>query len=251
MYQKERLDEILKLVKENGYVTVKYLTNALHYSNATVNRDLNHLESQGLITRTYGGVEAKEDTGVKLPFRYHKMKAEKRKIGERAASFVRDGETIFIDGSTTGEYMAEFLAGKKDLTVVTNNMTLAIRLSEYGISVYCLGGKVVEPPSMLDGVDTVASAARHKAHKMFFSTGFVTEDGKIGTAETYYLMHQTMVENSEEVYFLADHEKADNVLPKRFNRILFDLSKVRCVISGHEFSEETKRKFPNTLFEKV
>lgn len=252
MYQKERLESILKIVKSNGYTTVKYLTNTLHYSNATINRDLNYLEKQKQIKRTYGGVEIEDASAVPLPFRYHKMKAEKRRIGERAASFVSDGDTVFIDASTTGEYMAEFLAEKKNLTVITNNMALAARLSEYDICVYCLGGKIVEAPSMLDGVDAVECAMRHKADKMFFSTGYVTDDGRIGTGETYYLLHKSMAGNSKEIYFLVDHEKADaESLSKRFNRFLFAFDKVHCVISGHEFSEETRRKFPATRFEKV
>ena len=43
MYQKERLEQILSIVRQYGYVTVKFLVNELHYSNATVNRDLNVL----------------------------------------------------------------------------------------------------------------------------------------------------------------------------------------------------------------
>lgn len=57
MYQKERIDKIMEILKENGYVTVKYLIDKLHYSNATVNRDLNIMASRKLITRSYGGVE--------------------------------------------------------------------------------------------------------------------------------------------------------------------------------------------------
>ena len=68
MYQKERLDEILELLHKYGYVTVKYLVNALHYSNATINRDLNILESQGEIHRTHGGVELAERKGNGTPF---------------------------------------------------------------------------------------------------------------------------------------------------------------------------------------
>ena len=61
MYQKERIDKIMEILKENGYVTVKYLTDKLHYSNATVNRDLNIMASRKLITIRYGGVELCEN----------------------------------------------------------------------------------------------------------------------------------------------------------------------------------------------
>ena len=57
MYQNERTEKILNLIKSNGYVTVKYLVENLHYSKATINRDLNILAQSGKIKRTYGGAE--------------------------------------------------------------------------------------------------------------------------------------------------------------------------------------------------
>lgn len=248
MYQKERLDNILYIVKKNGYVTVKYLVSALHYSNATINRDLNVLESQKKVRRSYGGVEYVERKGVALPFRYHFMRSEKLKIGKKAAEFVQDGDTVFIDASTTAEYMTEYLTEKKNITVITNNMALVMHLSEYGINAICLGGKIIEPPYMLSGVETVENAMKHRADKMFFSTGYVSEDGQIGGGEGYFLLHSVMKNNSKEVYFLVDHEKLSQLPP---NLYLFDFSKITGVISDYEFSEETQRKYSNTKFYKV
>ena len=248
MYQKERLDEILELLHKYGYVTVKYLVNALHYSNATINRDLNILESQGEIHRTHGGVELAERKGVPLPFRYHKMKAEKLKIAKRASELVQDGDTLFIDGSTTAEYMSEFLVEKKDITVITNNITLVLRLSEYGIRAICLGGTVVERPSMLGGDETVENAMKYTADKMFFATAYVSKDGKIGTGSRY-LLFKTMAKNADKVYYLADHDKLNP--PVGTNRYVFDFNDVDGVISDYEFDEEVQRKYPRTQFIKV
>lgn len=247
MYQQERLENILRLVKQYGYVTVKYLVSTLHYSNATINRDLNALETQKKVRRSYGGVEYIEKKGVPLPFRYDFMRTEKLKIGKKAAEFICDGDTVFIDASTTAEYMTEFLMKKKDLTVITNNMALVLHLSEYGIKTICLGGKIVEQPCMLGGEDTVETAMKYQANKMFFSTGYVSEDGWIGEG-IYGLLHIVMAQNSNEVYYLADHKKLGE---KRLQRYLFDFSKVKGVISDHEFSKEIKRKYPNTQFYKV
>ena len=249
MYQKERLDKILSIVRHYGYVTVKYLVAELHYSNATVNRDLNCLEAQKLVHRTYGGVEAVEKKGVPIRFRYHKMKSAKLKIAKKAAELIKDGEIIFIDASTTAESMLEFLTQKKNIKVLTNNVSLVMRLSEAGISVVCLGGDVVESPCMLDGEDTVLAAMRYRAQKAFFSTGFFTKDGKIGSAPTYHLLHTVMVNNSMQSYFLADHEKLDAINDQ--DKFLFDFSKLSGVISDYEFDEEIKRKYPNTDFYKV
>lgn len=246
MYQQERLNEILKIVERHGYVTVKFLTSALHYSNATINRDLNVLEKQKLVQRSYGGVEAVKRRGIALPFRYHKMKAEKLKIGKRAAEFVQDGDTIFIDGSTTAEYMDEFLHEKKNLTVITNNIKLALKLSEYGITVVCLGGTIVEKPSMLSGCLTTENAAKYKVDKMFFSTAGVNLDGEIGTTEIYYAMHTTMAKNAKEVYFLVDHDKLNMPCP-----MLFHFENLTAIISDIAFPEETKNRLAPVRFEQV
>ena len=246
MYQKERLEQILSTVRHYGYVTVKFLVSTLHYSNATINRDLNLLAQQKLIHRTYGGVEIIEQKAVPLPFRYHKMKAAKLKIGKRAAEEVKDGDVIFIDASTTTECMVEFLIEKKNIQVLTNNVALVTRLSEAGISVTCLGGKIVEAPSMLGGDDTVQTAARYHADKMFFATSGATKDGRIFGAITYDLLHRVMANNSDKIYYLVDHEKIerDNQSPL----FLFDFQKVAGVISDYTFMQEVREKFPETQF---
>jgi DeoR family myo-inositol catabolism operon transcriptional repressor len=250
MYQKERLNEILEIVKKYGYITVKYLVGALHYSNATINRDLNLLEKQGKIARSYGGVELVEgSSGVPLPFRYHKMHAEKLKIAKRASEMVKDGDTLFIDASTTTELMAEFLKEKKDLTVITNNVSLVTTLSEYGVEVICLGGTVVEKPCMLGGNDTVDNARKYRADKAFLASCCVFSSGRIGITDNYELLQKAMLDNSEEAYYLADSDKVDN--DKLVTKYLCDLGRLKGIISDYDFPNETKEKFPKTQFIKV
>lgn len=249
MYQKERLDNIMQIVKSCGYVTVKYLVATLHYSNATINRDLNALEKQKKIKRTYGGVEYTQTQGVPLPFRYNKMRASKLKIAKRATELVGEGEVIFVDASTTCEYMTEYLAEKKDITVITNNMALVMRLSEYGVNAVCLGGRIVEPPCMLDGVEAVENALKYRADKAFFSIADLTQEGVIGTGEIYYLLHNAMIRQSKEAYLLIDSEKIKQKSGSR--RALGDLGTVAGVVSDYEFDEETRKKFPKTAFIKA
>lgn len=245
MYQKERMDNILQIVKRNGYVTVKFLVESLHYSNATINRDLNVLESQKKVKRTYGGVEYVETRYTPLKFRYLKMRSAKLKIAKKAAEFVRDGDLIFMDSSTTTEYMVEFLTTKKNLTVVSNNMALLAKLSEYGINAICLGGRVVEPPSMLGGEDMLENIMKYRADKCFFSSGFVSEDGWLNSA----FVHKLMVQNSKKSYYLVDDGKLE--MSRRAKQFGLNFSQISCVISDHEFSEEAKKLYPETEFVKV
>ena len=249
MYQKERLDSILKIVEKYGYVTVKHLVSALHYSNATINRDLNELEARRLVKRSYGGVELAETVGIKLPFRYHKMHVEKMKLAQAAAEMIKDGETVFIDAATTTEHIADFLLEKKNITVITNNLAIVMRLSEHNINVICLGGKVLEPPCMLDGIDAVENAAKYHADKMFFATGYASDDGWVGAGSGYYMLHKTMAQNSEKVYYLADHEKFVPTIGSR--RKLMDFSALAGIISDREIDESMKKKYPHLEFIKV
>lgn len=249
MYQKERLDSIMEIVNKYGYVTVKYLVAQLHYSKATINRDLNVLEAQKRLRRSYGGVEVVRGDEVPLPFRYHKMHSEKIKICKKASEFIKDGDTVFIDAATTTELMAEFLADKKDLLVITNNMTLVMRLSEMGVRTICMGGEVVEPYCMLSGADTVATALKYHVDKLFFSVSYVSKEGRVATSPIYQLLLSVMIQNADEVYLLSDREKFGT--PLRGREYVCDLSKVKAVISDAELWEETKKKFPNTLFVQV
>ncbi len=244
MYQSERLERILDILRKNGYTTVKYLTEELHYSNATISRDLALLEARKLVKRSYGGVELEEKHSTPLVFRYHKMKSSKMKVAKRAAELIEDGDTLFIDASTTTQYIGHYLEGKKDITVITNNMALAIYLGDLGIKVICLGGTIVEAPSMLSGVQTVECAKKLHADKMFFSTGGLSDTGAIISSDTYYLMHLTMMENTERVYYLLDKEK----LHGKGSLSLCDLSQVNGVIADFDLKSKLKKEYNNTEF---
>lgn len=95
MYQNERLESITELVRQYGYVTVKYLASVLHYSTATINRDLNALEGRGVLKRTYGGVEI-TDKHTYVPRLSAIIKAVPEKLNwiKKAAELIGDGETV-------------------------------------------------------------------------------------------------------------------------------------------------------------
>lgn len=243
MSSKLRQDEILKILESKGYVSVKFLSDALHYSSATINRDLNDLQKRGLVTRSYGGAELVSSPYIPIMFRVQKMSSEKRHIGKVAASFVKDGDTIFIDGSTTAQCMEQYLIERKGLTVITNNIMLALNLSKYDVHVICLGGPVAEAPCMLYGKETVENAQRYRVSKMFFSTVGMTSDG-IMAAGIYDLMHKAIAKNAKEIFYLVDHKKID----KEFCEVYGNLSMVDYVISDYKFPTETMEKFKTVKF---
>ncbi len=249
MYQKERCEQILRLLKQYGYVTVKHLTAELHYSKATINRDLNALEQGGRIRRTWGGVELATPHSVPVLFRYEKAKPVKKRLAKRATEFIEDGDVIFIDGSTSAQYLGEYLIEKKDLHVLTNNMALAMFLNEYGVDVTVLGGKIMESPYMLAGTDTVETVSRYRADKCFFSTSNVTSEGEMAyEGDIYFSMHRAMMRNSDRVFYLMDKDKVD----KDGGRVVLgDFTPVDFVITNYVFDKKTKEKYPHTTFVEI
>lgn len=242
MSQKLRQEQILHILQERGYVTVRYLTGALHYSSATVNRDLNAMQTLGLVKRTYGGVEAVDRHHFfPLPQRQLYMKKEKRRNAHAAAALIENGDTVFLDGSTSVQYIAPFLTEKRDLRIITNNLRLAMELGEYDIDVICLGGHITERPHVIGGDDAVEQALRYRADKMFFSIGCVTADGNVGAGG---LLHRIMLKNAREVYLLTNKSK----LVEDMSEIFCNFSALTGVISDFEFPKETQKAFPNTKF---
>ena len=71
MYPKERINKISEILRKNGFVTVKFLMNELHYSSATINRDLNIMQNLGIVKRSFGGAELVEETQTPLYFIIH------------------------------------------------------------------------------------------------------------------------------------------------------------------------------------
>ena len=243
MYQKERIDKINEILKTFGYVTVKFLTKELDYSTATINRDLNLMEKQKLIKRTYGGVELLNRKYVPLEFRYNLMKSAKNKLGVAALSLVNDGDTVFIDGSTTCENLGRRLIEKKGISVITNNMALVMFLSERGINCTCLGGKVMELPYILGGETTVENAMKYNADICFFSTTGMSDKGIIYSS-TYNLLYSTMIKNSKKVCYMAHSEKIN--IKDSYN--LCDLNSISYILTDYNFNDNVKNSYPDTRF---
>lgn len=249
MYQNERLDSITELVRQYGYVTVKYLASNLHYSTATINRDLNVLEGRGILKRSYGGVEiADEGAYVPLPFRYHLSRTEKLKIDKKAAELIEDGDVVFIDAGTTTEHIAQFLAEKKELTVITNNIALAARVSEMKIRTIVLGGLIAEPPAMIWSCETAEDVLKYRADKLFFSSSSATKRGEVYFRENEAKpLMRNMMKQSKKTYFLIGGDKLTDA-PQSGIYYFCDFSAFTGVISDYEFPPEIKLAFPQTEF---
>lgn len=245
MYQQERMDEIMKILKKNHYVTVDYLVKEIKYSPASIRRDLTLLEKQGLLTRSYGGVTYKDANVSPFRFRQHSMKSVKNAIAKKAATLVKNGDVVLIDGSSTTQYIGHFLTDKKGITVVTCNMLLANFLSEHGINTYCTGGRVVEYPGILGGEFMLSSISNFNFDIAFFSSIAFNLKGQIlALGEGGVRNHQTFREHTKQLVYLCGSDKFD--MEGKF--VSFTLDEIDYFISDKSLPENLREKFKTTKF---
>lgn len=133
MYDLERQNKILEILREKKSISVDKLTKLIYVSPATVRRDLNQMEKRGLVTRTFGGVLLAESPNEEssVLFRERASVREKRKICDLCANLIKDNSSLFLDSSTTISYLIPLLKDFKRLNVITNGLKTALSLSQH------------------------------------------------------------------------------------------------------------------------
>ncbi len=196
MYSAQRRQEILKLIQQTGLVSVDDLAAHFAVSPSTIRRDLNELHRLGVVQRTYGGALTPDSPSFEAPFnvRVTSRHEEKDRIGRAAAELVQPGETIFIDGGTTTEYMLTHLpavlaergngtarsastgsAGESRTTVVTYGLNIVQRLIDQDhITVVLIGGILHVPTLTFGGV---FAADSFEGYNMRFDKAFMAASG--------------------------------------------------------------------------
>lgn len=214
MLQIKRQNDLMHLLHDKKEITVKELCAVLYSSPATIRRDLRELEEKGLLKRSFGGAVLVEDYSNQLPrdLRYSTNVQQKKSLCARAAQLVHDGDTIFIDASSTTYFLAPYLKKHKDLTVVTNNPALSLLLSQMKIHNLSTGGEMLLHSSALVGKDAERFVSRIHAHKCFFSargyTDFISDSSRPERD-----IKEEMLAHANLSVFLADNSKKGSVYP--------------------------------------
>ena len=146
MFAEERQEKILEMLKVNKRVSNTELIKKFGVSGTTIRIDLTELEQKGLLSRTHGGAILKEDPVYgedSISSRREKNKEEKECIAKKARAQIEDGDTILLDSGTTALDLAELLKDIHNLTVITNDLQIALKLQKYSeIHLILLGGRV-------------------------------------------------------------------------------------------------------------
>ncbi len=237
MFVEERQEQILALLQREGKVMVDQLVERFSVSAPTVRADLTALEQRHLLRRTHGGAipvtpptrnsggapaqhepagsngHNVEATGAHAASPQQRERLEeKRRIALAAAERVKDGETILLDAGTTVLEMARGLAGRKNLTVVTNSLPAANALAESGHSVVVLGGEYNPERRATLGPLTAEFLRDMHVDRAFIGVNGVSEEAGWTVVDFDAVqVKRVMMSKAREVVVLVDHSKLGSV----------------------------------------
>ena len=245
----ERRNLILTALQEDRRVLVSDLSQRYDVSEETIRRDLEKLEKEGYVKKTYGGAVINESGNVDLPFMIRKKKnvIGKQRIAELAADLVEDGDRIMLDGSSTAVFIAKRLKSKRNLTVITNSIEILIELSDVsGWKIMSTGGTMKEGSLALEGHQTERMLASFHVDKCFVSCkGLDAAAGVTDLSESYAEVKRLMLNASDRRILAVDESKFDCV---SFTKILA-LREISAVLTDKEPSAAWKKHFEDAGIE--
>ena len=208
----ERRQSLLDMLRKQPGLRVPELAQALDVSEGTVRNDLNALEEEGRLKRVHGGaVLHEQDQFQNNSFvrRYKQNTAAKLGIAQDAALLVKNGDSIFLDASSTDYYLARELSKRQELRVVTNGFEVARELAENPTNnVILIGGVVNNNSSSVTGLLSERIIEEMSIEKTFLScSGFSLERGMTEILLAEAQIKRKVIESSQQLFALVDSSK--------------------------------------------
>lgn len=211
-----RKAKIKELIIEKKNVTVAELTALFDVTEETIRRDLKQLEDEGMLTRIYGGAYISDgvQNDVNVNLREHILVEGKKQIATQCLEFIKNGDSIFLDASTTSLYIASLIVNKR-ITVVTNSIKIVNALIDNSNVHLVIIGGVMSNSSM----SALGRNAELNMNNYYFDIAFIScrtismQHGITDSNEQQAEVRRIAVERANKAYLVADHTK--------FNRTSF------------------------------
>ena len=215
-----RRQQILNLLEETGSLDVGDLADRFAVSVVTIRKDLDDLERQGLLQRTFGGAVFSHRSRFNRSFleRASEHLREKRAIAVAALEYIKDGDTIILDAGTTTLALAQLLKQHvKSAFIITCSVPVALEVSSAGYDILLLGGMIRNKSLALLGRETLWMLDRYRADKAFLgSSGFTIEKGHTTPNPDDAQIKEAIMRVSLEKYVLVDSSKFGDQCLTRF-----------------------------------
>jgi DeoR family fructose operon transcriptional repressor len=223
MFAEERKRMIVELVNTEEKVTVPQLCEYFNVSPATIRNDLRELETHGLIKRTHGGAIKNSHTNFE-PNYYDKEVThiqEKQAIASVAAEYVKPGNTIALDTGTTTYEFAKDIKNIEDLTIITNDLQIALYLEKNSTArLIFIGGAIRRDFHCTVGARALSNLEGLNVDKAFIASNSVSIYKGLTTPNIEMAkIKEKMIEIADQVYLLVDSSKLGETSFVRFAEI--------------------------------
>jgi len=241
MNAKERRLQIIDLLRKEDKITIHDLSEQYNISEVSVRKDLTILEDKKLLIRVKGGaILANQNSFIDVPI-INKQQIhinEKKLIGIKAASLIKDNDTIIIDSGTTTLEVAKNLKSFNNLTIITNGINTASCLAEYDrFSVIVLGGYLRHESLSTIGMQAESTMKAHFCDKLFLGVDSCNFQKGLSTPNSEEArLNQIMIEAADEVIAVLDSSKFE----KKSFSLIAPLTSIDTIVTDSGITKETK-----------
>jgi len=230
------------------------LSDLLKASEATIRRDLEYLEMQGIVERTHGGAILSQRL-PKEPAYAHSAQAhpeEKRAIGRAAAMLVEDGDTVFLNSGTTTTEVLRNLRSRTDLpnlTLLTSNVTAALEARDAPFEVILLGGTLRPRSNSVAGRFAIDMLKQVYAKKCFVGVDGISLKYNITTPSSAEAeIAAVMIERTRGLaVVVADHSKWGVVS----NFEMAKIDQIQVLVTDENLSDDARSQLEGRSVEVV
>ncbi|MBP2642658.1 MAG: DeoR family transcriptional regulator [Firmicutes bacterium] len=238
MVLKERLDLIKQIIINDKKVSVSKLSEKFNVTEETIRRDLQKLESDGIVTRTHGGAVLnfeKTAEGIHFYQRADTNTEEKKDIAIKAVGCIKNRMTIGVDSSSTAMEVLKLIKDRQDVTILTNSAEALRELCQSNLQILSTGGFLNKRSLSLQGPAAKNTIKSYNVDVALISCkGLEINKGIFDSDEAEAELKQLLIQQVKKVILLADHTKFDkNAFAK-----LMDFEKVDLLITDREPSKE-------------
>ncbi|MBQ2868354.1 MAG: DeoR/GlpR transcriptional regulator [Firmicutes bacterium] len=181
MNNQSRHNEILNMLRSSGPMSAQDLSKNLYISLSTIYRDLREMEQKKMIIHSADGTLAFPGNNLYIPATYKTAinSEAKTALAREAAKLIPEGATIHLDSSSTVSFMVDFIADRKDITVLTNSFFIAKKLIKANIPSYFCGGQIIDQSQTFGGRMGRFLMSQMEVDYMFFSPQSINNKGMI------------------------------------------------------------------------
>ncbi|MFD2053530.1 DeoR/GlpR family DNA-binding transcription regulator [Mesorhizobium calcicola] len=235
-----RQRQIVDLLRDRPFASVRELQERLGVSAATVRRDIDRIDEAGEARKVYGGISALDGAlqGIAYARPYDENRdlavEAKRQIANVAATMVRDGDAVIVHGGSTCFHLGVRLA-ERNIRLYTNSMPLVAYLSDHGhCSLTVAGGDLHREPGI---IHSFTQPIPFYASKFFVGAQGL---GQEGVLESHPLLVRSIADLSlcaDQIVVLADSRK----LSIHARNVALPLSRIGTLVTDDGLSDTDAR----------